>query len=238
MPVPLRYLQVILELENDDHKSVMFEQYMRQIMPAFTDKPWPGWELFLSAKRQPDRDLSNIPDEPNRKSFLHIWRVKDYNTLPYLMEYFDDDESYRNLNGMVIDETQELAGSLIYNPQTQNFGYQPPQDTAYYMSMTMDVIGDPFPLNDFRTFMIDCTNSPDSPMLSEYGWRYVYGTYTQTGLLRRYTHIWSTRNRMPDPEGAVAWLMEQPSVRPALNEMKPLNPRWQLWEPVDYSQEY
>lgn len=234
MGLPIRYLQVNIELPNNDHETQMFEQYMRQLLPTFTEKPWPGWDLFLSAKRQPDRDPSSETDEPDRKSYLHIWRVRDYNSLPYIMECFDDNPTYVSLDLMVQKETQDFTEALVYNPQTENPDFDPSEGAHYYMHVTMDVIQDAEILTEFRSFMTECAEDPNSPMRKEFGWELVNGTYAQTGRLRRYFHVWRTSSSMPNAEGAIAWLKDQATIKKVLNPDVTPNPQWQVWEPVDY----
>lgn len=234
MPLPVRYLQVNIELPNDDHQTQMFEQYMRQLLPTFTEAPWPGWELFLSAKRQPDRDPSSDKNEADTKRYLHIWRVRDYNSLPYIMECFDDNPTYVNLDNMVLHEVQDFTEALVYNPQSHNPDFKPSEGAHYYMHMAMDVIQDAEILTEFRAFMTQCADDPSSPMREQFKWELVNGSYAQTGRLRRYFHVWKTSSSMPDAEGAIKWLKEQPTIQKVLNANVETNPQWQVWEPIDY----
>ena len=235
--LPVRYLQVTIDVPNNAQLNQMFAQYMRQLLPTFEETPWPGWTLFLSATRHPGQDPSSHGNTPNKQQYLHIWRVKDYNTLPYIMEYFDDDETYRQLDGMVLREVQDFVGALQFNPQSTNPAFEIPTGTRYYLHVTFDVVVDSSKLSEFETFMIDTIADPNSPMAKEYGFSFVQGTYAQTGLLRRYFHVWATRSSLPPAQGAVEWLSKQSAVAAALNPTADGNPQWALWEPIDYRTE-
>lgn len=236
MSLPVRYLQVNITLTDNDHQNQMFEQYMRQLLPTFEDKPWPGWELFLSASRTPANTPSSDKDEKDYQHYLHIWRVKDYNTLPYIMEEFDDDETYRSLDNMVLREVQDFAQALVYNPQSHDPEFDPADGARYYMHTTMDVVADAEALDGLRTFMTGCADDPNSPMRKEYHWDLVQGSYSQTGLLRRYFHIWRTSSESAamDPQAAIDWLKKQDAIQNVLNPRVEVNPQWQIWKPVDY----
>lgn len=235
MSLPVRYLQVNIDLPDNDHQCQMFEQYMRQLLPTFEDKPWPGWELFLSAQRQKDRDPSSAgDDDTDHKQYLHIWRVRDYNSLPYIMEVFDDDETYRHLDDMVLREVQDFAQELVYNPQSNNPDFDPSEGAKYYMHTTMDVVADAEALTELRSFMTNCADDPNSPMRQDFHWELVQGSYAQTGLLRRYFHVWRTKSASPNAEGAIDWLKKQKAIQDAMNPRIEVNPQWQVWEPVDY----
>ena len=232
--LPLRYLQVTIDLPNNAQMNQMFAQYMRELLPTFENGPWPGWKLFLSATRRPGRDPSSEGDTPDIQQYLHIWRVRDYNTLPYIMEYFDDDVVYRHLDGMVTREVQDFVGALQYNPQSTNPNFELPTRTRYYLHTTFDVVADSEPLSQFETFMIDTTANPNSPMNKDYGFTLVQGTYAQTGLLRRYFQVWATPSSLPQAQEAVTWMSQQTAVKDALNPYMKDNPRWALWEPINY----
>jgi hypothetical protein len=235
MIIPIRYLHVTLDLPNDDHQCSIFQQYMQELLPTFTERPWPGWDLFLSAQHTPGRDPSSQTQDPKIKTYLHIWRVRDYNSLPYIMEIFDDNQIYQSLDAMVLREVQDFAQALPYNPQSENPNFVLPQGTSFYMQITFNVVADPRLLTTFDAFMTDCANNSSSPMHAKFGWTLVNGSYSQTGLLRRYTNIWATRSSLPDPQGTITWLTSQPDVRNALNQSVSGNPQWDLWEPVSYS---
>ena len=232
--LPVRYLQVTISLPNNAQLNQMFVQYMRELIPTFEESPWPGWTLFLSAKRTPGRDPSSERDAPDAQQYLHIWRVRDYNSLPYIMEYFDDDEVYRHLDGMVLDEVQDFVGALRYNPQSINPDFELPAGTRFYLLITTDVVASPEPLSQFETFMIDAIADPQSPMTKDYGFTFVHGSYAQTGLLRRHFHLWATSAPLPPAQQAVDWLTQQTAVKEAMNPSMADNPRWSLWEPVNY----
>jgi len=233
--MPVRYLQVTLDLPNNAQLNQMFAQYMGELMPTFQQTPWPGWTLFLSATRRPGEDPSSAGTTPDIQQYLHIWRVRDYNSLPYIMEYFDDDEIYRQLDGMVLREVQDFAGALQYNPQSQNPDFEIPTDTKYILHVTLDVVADPDPLSQFETFMIDCTSNPDCPMKKDYGFTLVQGSYAQTGLLRRYFLVWATPSALPQAEEAVAWFSQQAAVKSAMNPQQTQNnPSWSVWTPITY----
>ena len=234
MGLPVRYLQVHIELPNNDHQTQMFNQYMRQLLPTFENTPWPGWELFLSATNEPSRDPSSETDPGKFKSYLHIWRVRDYNTLPYIMEYFDDDQTYVSLDNMVLREVQNFAEALVYNPLSKNPQFNPAEGAQYYLEVTMDVIQDAQLLSQYRSFMTNVASDPASPMREKFGWELVYGTYAQTGLLRRYFHVFRTGSSVPQAEEAVSWLAQQPGVKNVLNSAYSPNPQWKIWEPIDY----
>lgn len=233
-PLPLRYLQVTIDLPNNAQMNQMFAQYMRELLPTFENAPWPGWTLFLSATRRPGQDPSSEGDTPDKQQYLHIWRVRDYNTLPYIMEYFDDDVVYRHLDNMVTREVQDFVGALQYNPQSTNPEFELPPKTRYYLHTTYDVVVDPEALSQFETFMIDTTADPNSPMAKDYGFTLVQGTYAQTGLLRRYFQVWATSSSLPRGQEAVSWLSQQSAVKNALNPSMKDAPHWALWEPIDY----
>lgn len=233
-PLPVRYLQVTINLPNNAQLNQMFAQYMRELLPTFENRPWPGWTLFLSATRRPGQDPSSEGDTPDIQQYLHIWRVHDYNSLPYIMEYFDDDEIYRHLDHMVLQEVQDFAGALQYNPQSTDPNFELPTKTKYYLHVTFDVVADSEPLSQFETFMIDTICDPRSPMTKDYGFTFVQGSYAQTGLLRRYFHVWATPTSLPLAQEAVTWLTQQTAVKKAMNPSMKDNPRWALWEPINY----
>lgn len=236
MPLPVRYLQVVLDISDNDHQGRMFEHYMHELLPTFMEKPWPGWELFLSAQRTPSRVPSTEPDDRDYKSYLHIWRLRDYNSLPYLMEYFDDDEVYRNLNAMVLRETQELTGAMVYNPQNNMPSFRPPEGTRFFLYTEMNMVQSPEVLSEYRTFMIDAANDPSSPLSEAFDWRMVQGTYSQTGRLRRYITIFSTSSPLPQAQEVIDWLFEQPEVQNAVVGGKD-GIVWKLYEPISYLNE-
>ena len=232
--LPVRYLQVTINLPNNAQMNQMFAQYMRELLPTFQNTPWPGWTLFLSATRKPGQDPSSEGHTPDIQQYLHIWRVRDYNSLPYIMEYFDDDEVYRNLDGMVLREIQDFVGALQYNPQSTNPGFELPTGTRYYLHVTFDVVVDPGALSQFETFMIDTISDPNSPMAKDYGFNFVHGSYAQTGLLRRYFHVWATPSSLPRAQDAVTWLTQQTPVKSVMNQAIKDNPQWAIWEPINY----
>ena len=215
--LPVRYLQVTIDLPNNAQMNQMFAQYMRELLPTFEEKPWPGWKLFLSATRKPGQDPSSSGNNPDTQQYLHIWRVRDYNTLPYIMEYFDDDEVYRQLDGMVTREVQDFVGALQYNQQSTDPGFELPTNTRFYLHVTFDVVADSEALSQFETFMIDTIANPGSPMNKDYGFTFVQGTYAQTGLLRRYFHVWATHASLPRGKEAVDWMTQQTAVKSAMN---------------------
>ncbi|MBB4286281.1 hypothetical protein [Roseospira goensis] len=232
---PVRYLQVTLDLPSGAQLNQMFAQYMRELLPTFQETPWPGWRLVLSATRKPGEEPSSAGTTPDVQQYLHVWRVRDYNSLPYIMEYFDDDEVYRQLDGMVLREVQDFFGALQYNPLSTDPGFQFPSNTRYYLHITFDVVADPEPLSQFETFMIDTIADPQSPMVRDYGFTFVLGSYAQTGRLRRYVHVWATPAGLPPAEEAVAWLAGQPAVKKAMTAAPAGdNPQWALWQPIDY----
>ena len=231
---PVRYLQVTINLPNNAQLNQMFAQYMRELLPTFEERPWPGWTLFLSATRRPGQDPSSEGDAPDTQQYLHIWRVRDYNSLPYIMEYFDDDEIYRHLDGMVTREVQDFAGALQYNPQSTNPDFNLPTNTKYYLHISFDVVADPEPLSQLETFMIDTISDPTSPMIKDYGFTLVQGSYAQTGLLRRHFQVWATPSSLPPFREAVTWMAQQTAVKNAMNPSIKDNPRWALWEPINY----
>ena len=234
MGLPVRYLQVHIDLPNNDHQTQMFDQYMRQLLPTFENTPWPGWELFMSATHEADRDPSNDKSDDKYKSYLHIWRVRDYNTVPYIMEYFDDDPTYVSLDLMVEKEVQDFYEALVYNPQSKNAQFDPADGAKFYLTIEMDMIQDAQLLTDFRACMTDVASNPSSPMREKYGWELVHGTYSQTGRLRRYWHTFRTGSSMPDAEEAINWLTSQEAVKNVLNPDVDPNPQWKVWEPIDY----
>lgn len=230
MSLPPRYLQVMLDLPRDDHQTQMFEQYMRQLLPTFSATPWPGWSLFLSARRDYTRDSAFGADaQDENKQYLNIWRVRDYNSLPYIMERSDDDEVYRQLDAMVLREDQNFAGALSYNPQSTHPGFTPPSDTRFYLRISMDMVKDPDRLSRHTTFMIDNIHG-DPSWMRDQGWTFVHGTYSQTALLSRHFQIWSTHSALPNPQATLDWMLQQPDFADALVE----TPDWELWEPIDY----
>ncbi|SMH62701.1 hypothetical protein SAMN02982994_6508 [Azospirillum lipoferum] len=233
MVLPVRYLQVSLSVPDNDHMCQTFEEYMRELLPTFTQTPWPGWQPVLTAKRSAQRDQANPPDTDANKHYLHVWRVSDYNSLPYLMEVFDDNPIYQHLDAMVLAETQDFFQALSYNPS----GAATASETAkatFYLQVTFDVVADPTALQAFDNFMAACSTDPKSPITAQYGWTLANAYYSQTGLLRRYVQIWSTSQHWPEPADAVAWLGEQPAVKGALNTAVATNPQWMQWEPVNY----
>ena len=231
---PVRYLQVTINLPNNAQMNQMFAQYMRELLPTFQERPWPGWTLFLSATRKPGQDPSSEGHTPDVQQYLHIWRVRDYNSLPYIMEYFDDDEVYRQLDNMVLHEVQDFVGALQYNPQSTNPDFELPTKTRYYLHVTFDVVVDSDALSQFETFMIDTIADPNSPMHKDYGFTFVQGSYAQTGLLRRYFHVWATPSSLPPAKDAVTWMTQQTAMKDVLNPSMKDNPKWALWEPIDY----
>ncbi len=231
---PVRYLQVTINLPNNAQLNQMFAQYMRELLPTFEEKPWPGWTLFMSATRKPGQDPSSEGDTPDLQQYLHIWRVRDFNSLPYIMEYFDDDVVYRNLDNMVLREVQDFVGALQYNPQSTNPAFELPKGTKYYLHVTFDVVADSEALSQFESFMIDTIADPNSPMTKQYGFTFVQGSYAQTGLLRRYFHVWATPSSLPPAKEAVTWMAQQTAMKNAMNPSIEDNPRWALWEPIDY----
>lgn len=236
MASPVRYLQVNIDIPNNAGTSDAFKQYMGELLQAgsFTDVPWPGWELFLAANRQASQDSADPPIPDDRITYFHIWRVRDYNTLPYLMQYFDDDQLYRQLDGLVLQEIQDFTGAVPYNPQSQNPEYQPPKDTAFYLSLCLDTIVDAAKLEQFNARMTDIANTPGGDLK---GWSFVYGTYAQTGQLRRYFQVWATSTPLPQPEAAIKWLIDDPdntAIKAVLDTAYSPNPQWSLWQPVDY----
>ncbi|MTJ83425.1 MAG: hypothetical protein F8N37_20745 [Telmatospirillum sp.] len=236
MGFPLRYLQVSLDLPNDDHQCQAFNRYMSELLPLFSERPWPGWDLFLAARHTPGRDSSSHPDDPAVKTYLHLWSVRDYNSLPYIMELFDDSEIYHNLDALVSREVQDFTQALPYNPQSENPSFTVPANARYFLKVTFNVVTDPTALTAFDSFMNRCVDQASSPMTATFGWNFVSGTYSQTGLLRRYIHIWSTHLSLPDPAASVTWLTSQPEVKGALNPGVSGNPEWDLWEPVSYKE--
>jgi hypothetical protein len=230
MAVPPRYLQVVLDLPKDDHQTQMFEQYMRELMPTFTKTPWPGWQLFLSAFRDFSRDSASGEDAQDRnKQYLNVWRVQDYNSLPYIMERFDDDETYRHLDALVLREVQNFAGALSYDPQTQHPGFTPPE-ARFYLRVGLQMNKDPDKLSRHSSFMIENIHDNQSWM-RQAGWTFVQGTYAQTDRLSRHFQIWSTKHSLPNPEAAVNWLMDQADFADAVGQP----PEWEVWEPIDYA---
>ena len=232
--LPVRYLQVTINLPNNAQMNQMFAQYMRELLPTFENSPWPGWKLFLSATRKPGQDPSSEGDTPDVQQYLHIWRVRDFNSLPYIMEYFDDDVVYRQLDNMVLREVQDFVGALQYNPQSTNPEFELPTRTRYYLHVTFDVVADADALSRFETFMIDTIANPSSPMTKDYGFTFVQGSYAQTGLLRRYFHVWATPSSLPPAKDAVTWMTERPAVKNVMNPSMKDNPQWALWEPINY----
>ncbi|MDR3435529.1 hypothetical protein [Telmatospirillum sp.] len=236
MGLPMRYLRVTLDLPNDDHQCQAFQEYMHELMPTFAATPWPGWELFLAAEHTPGRDSSGHTDDPSVKTYLHLWRVRDYNSLPYLMEVFDDNPVYQNLDAMVLREVQDFTQALPYNPQSESPSFVVPDGVRFFLQVTFNVVADPEALAVFDSFMTDCVDDKSSPMSAKFGWSFVHGSYVQTGLLRRYVHIWATHLSLPDPTGTVAWLTAQTAVQKALNQTVAGNPQWEVWEPVSYTE--
>jgi hypothetical protein len=234
MVLPIRYLHVTLSLPNDDHQCQTFALYMQELLPLFCQRPWPGWDLVLSARHTPGRDSAGYADDTNVQNYLHLWRVRDYNSLPYIMEIFDDNEIYKNLDAMVRKEVQDFFQSLSYNPQSEDPNFLIPQGARFFLKCTFNVVADPDALTAFDFFMTQCANDTASPLHAKFGWTLINAAYSQTGLLRRYTLIWSTSSALPDPEGTVVWLLAQPQVKGALNQEGPGNPQWDLWEPVSY----
>lgn len=233
MALPPRYLHDVLDLPNDDHQTQMFEQYMCQLMPTFVATPWPGWGLFLSATRNASRDHAHGADAPDpNKQYLHIWRIRDYNTLPFIMERFDDDPVYRSLNRMVIKEVQGFAGALSYNPQSQHPGFMPPAGTRFYLRLELPMVKDPDLLSAHASFMTHSIYN-DSSEIRKLGWSFVYGGYSQTGELARHVQIWATPHALPQPQAAVDALMGQPSFAEAVRA----DPDWETWEPIDYARQ-
>jgi hypothetical protein len=152
------------------------------------------------------------------------------------MEVFDDNEIYRNLDAMVSREVQDFMQALPYNPSTENPAYVAPANARYFLQATFVMIADPEPLTVFDRFMTECANDATSPMHAKYGWSLVNGSYSQTGLLRRYVHLWASHQPLPDAAGGIAWLSAQPAVAKALNQPGSGNPQWEVWEPVSYQE--
>lgn len=233
MSLPNRYLQVTLDLPNDDHQTQMFEQYVGQLLPTFEAAPWPGWKLFLSAVRDESRDPAWCsPPSGGRevKTYLNVWRVRDYNSLPYLMEYFDDDEVYRHLDAMVVREVQDFTEELMFNPARQQPSFTVPKATSY-LSMSLDMVKDPDRLEAFDTLMVKLASAA-SEFQTKYQMQLAHATYAQTGLLNRYFMIWGTSTL--DFKGAMAWLQGQSDFAGALNPDFPDNLKWWVWEPKRY----
>lgn len=233
MPLPARYLQVTLDLPNDDHQTQMFDQYLFQLLPTFQQQPWPGWELYLSAVRDESRDPSSATEGKGLadvKSYLNVWRVRDYNSLPYLMEYFDDDEVYRHLDAMVLREAQHFTEELMFHPGRGNPDFAVPK-AGSYVTMELDMLKDPKRLEDFDTLMLQLAG-PASTFLAEHQMQLIHGAYAQTGRLDRYFLIWATRAM--DFKGAMDWLRSQPAFAGALDTRGKDHFRWWVWEPKSY----
>ena len=98
----------------------------------------------------------------------------------------------------------------------------------------IDVVADAEALSQFETFMIDTIADPSSPMTKDYGFTFVQGSYAQTGLLRRYFHVWATPSSLPPAKEAVTWMAQQTGMKGAMNPAMKDSPQWALWEPIHY----
>jgi hypothetical protein len=227
--LPLSYVQIFADTPNDDQLNAQFQQYHRDMMPFFTEKPWPNWQLRIGVTRKPGELPSSAGVNLDKQMYMFIFQVEDYNTLPYLHRVLLDNATYQNMSALVLQETQTFTGELSYNPETVNPNFHINLHTKYYFTMTVNLEDDPRKILNLKNFMFNCAYDKNSPMLNDYGFTLANATFGQTGAMRRLFFTWTTSSKSPEAEKAATWFANQDAVQSVLST--PLE--WSLWTPVN-----
>jgi hypothetical protein len=217
------YLHTVCDLvqsSEDKRLALIFDQYMVEAMPEFTDSPWPGWALFLAATRTAWPGI-------HPKQYLHIWRVPDYHSLSYLMtERLTDNVPYNRLDVLIGNEARNFTKRLDYDPQSLDPDFEPPKTSEIYLRVCIRLVQDPSKQIDHDQIMGPICQHPLN------NWSFIHGAHAQNGVLRSRYYLWAACSYAVGDESVVLEALED--NKPLMDTVVAGSLSCDLWEPKVY----
>jgi hypothetical protein len=155
-----------------------YDELLCKAAPVFTDR---DWRLLISGEKAALFDTLGAPPGLQRR-LLHVWSIPDFNSLPQVMAYAADDESYVQAQEMTINEMQNLYTALLWDSPIG----LPDTPVSYYMMETLQMVNAVQARGEFATYMNQAVYS----MNAKYGWKILMAGNAATGLIDQYVNLW------------------------------------------------
>jgi hypothetical protein len=215
------FLHVTLDIPTTSTSDFVAD--MGKMLPLFT-APCPpdlnseitgfGWILLHAMKG---------PDVNGVTRFLHLWKLTDpaRPSLTQVMEECGTHPEYSALDLLVDQEIQDLVHSNDdYTPR--NWPPLDDNDTPLvlppgeiYVHEVLDMARDAIKVNAFE----DAMELIAVQAREQFGWTLLVALHSQTGKLRRYTHVWQIESADPARvQAASQWLANQSVYQQAVEQ--------------------
>ncbi len=177
------------------------------------------WRLLVPAMKADVFDTTGKPPGLFRK-LLHVWSVPSFDTLPEVMAYAADDESYVEAQALTVGEMQNLYIALRWDSPIG----LPDTPVNFYMMETLHMLNSVQVRGDFASYM----DSAVYKMNESYGWKIMFAGNATTGVINEYVHIWGmaeTTNleaAIAEYRGGASWAAAVSRVSTSLWTQRPL----------------
>lgn len=141
-----------------------------------------GWRLMISA--QSNTQLDGVAPPPGLVTkLLHLWEIPCFDSLPTVMAYAADNESYVVAQQLTIDEMQNLYVALAWDDA---LGLTD-TSSGLFMVETLQVDNNIQKRYAFSQYM---QLHAVYDMNTKYGWRIRFAGNASTGIIDQYVQIW------------------------------------------------
>ncbi|HWO22672.1 MAG TPA: hypothetical protein VNO30_28125 [Kofleriaceae bacterium] len=195
------------------------ERYDQLICQAASVFKAHDWRLLVPAQKTDVFDTTGQPPGLVRK-LLHVWSIPSFNTLPEVMAYAADNESYVEAQALTMGEAQNLYTVLRWDSPIG----LPSTPVNSYMLETLHMINRVQAREDFATYMDNAVYK----MNSSYGWKILFAGNATTGTINEYVNVWGMAETstleaaIAEYRGGAAWAAAVSRVSTSLWSQRPL----------------